>query len=128
MASSPYVFAAYYLKSPCHRDGGWMGKRAALAGMGWNLLPVYVGQLVAGSSKCVKNVVTAAQGEIDELERSLLEIVHSPSKATATNLDQLRRRIDAASLLFKVRVLGDELRQRERQDAPRPRALSTQTS
>jgi len=65
---------------------------------------------------------------LDDLERSLLEIVHSPSKATAANLDQLRRRIDAASLLFKVRVLGDELRQRERQDAARPRALSTHTS
>jgi hypothetical protein len=65
---------------------------------------------------------------LDDLERSLLEIVHSPSKATAANLDQLRRRIDAASLLFKVRVLGDELRQRERQDNARPRALSTHTS
>jgi hypothetical protein len=65
---------------------------------------------------------------LDDLERSLLEIVHSPSKATAANLDQLRHRIDAASLLFKVRVLGDELRQRERQDVSRPRALSTHTS
>ena len=65
---------------------------------------------------------------LDDLERSLLEIVHSPSKATAANLDQLRRRIDAASLLFKVRVLGDDLRQREQQDPARPRALSTQTS
>jgi len=65
---------------------------------------------------------------LDELERSLLEIVHSPSQSTATNLNQLRRRIDAASLLFKVRVLGDELRQREGQDTGRPRALSTQTS
>ena len=65
---------------------------------------------------------------LDELERSLLEIVHSPSKATAANLDQLRRRIDAASLLFKVRVMGDELRQREQLDAPRSRALGTHTS
>jgi hypothetical protein len=65
---------------------------------------------------------------LDDLERSLLEIVHSPSKATAANLDQLRRRIDAASLLFKVRVLGDELKQREQQDTTRPRALSVQTS
>jgi hypothetical protein len=65
---------------------------------------------------------------LDDLERSLLEIVHSPSSATAANLDQLRRRIDAASLLFKVRVLGDELRQREQQDTVRSRALSTQVS
>jgi hypothetical protein len=65
---------------------------------------------------------------LDELERSLLEIVHSPSRATAANLEEIRRRIDAASLLFKVRVLGDELRQRERVDTPRRRTRGPQTS
>ena len=50
---------------------------------------------------------------LDELERSLLEIVHSPSQISAADLDQIRRRIDAAALLFKVRVMSDELRQRE---------------
>lgn len=67
---------------------------------------------------------------LEELERSLLEIVHTPSRATAARLDEIRRRIDAASLLFKVRVLGSELRQRQTQgqDAPRPRALSTHIS
>ncbi len=65
---------------------------------------------------------------LDELERSLLEIVHSPSTTTAATLDQLRQRIDAASLLFKIRVLGDELRQREQQPTTRPRTLAGQTS
>ena len=65
---------------------------------------------------------------LDELERNLLEIVHTPSKASTARLNEIRRRIDAASLLFKVRVLGDELRQREQPDAPRPRALATQRS
>jgi hypothetical protein len=50
---------------------------------------------------------------LDELERNLIEIVHSPSRISAADLDQIRRRIDAASLLFKVRVMSDELRQRE---------------
>jgi len=50
---------------------------------------------------------------LDALERSLLEIVNSPSKITAADLEQIRRRIDAAALLFKVRVMSDELRQRE---------------
>jgi hypothetical protein len=50
---------------------------------------------------------------LDELERSLLEIVHSPSRISSADLDQIRRRIDAAALLFKVRVMSDELRQRE---------------
>jgi hypothetical protein len=51
---------------------------------------------------------------LDDLERSLIEIVNSPSKISAADLEQIRRRIDAASLLFKVRVMSDELRQRER--------------
>jgi hypothetical protein len=50
---------------------------------------------------------------LDTLERSLLEIVNSPSKITAADLEQIRRRIDAAALLFKVRVMSDELQQRE---------------
>ena len=53
---------------------------------------------------------------LDDLERSLLEIVNSPSKISAADLEQIRRRIDAAALLFKVRVMSDELRKRE--DAP----------
>jgi hypothetical protein len=51
---------------------------------------------------------------LDELERNLLEIVHSPSRISNDDLEQIRRRIDAAALLFKVRVLGDELRRRNK--------------
>jgi len=50
---------------------------------------------------------------LDDLERSLIEIVHSPSPIDAADLDAIRRRIDAAALLFKVRVMSDELRERE---------------
>jgi len=64
-ASSPYGFVAYYLKAPCHPGASWMGHRAALVGMGWNLLPVYVGQQVAGVSPCASSILTAAQGEAD---------------------------------------------------------------
>ena len=66
---------------------------------------------------------------LDDLERSLLEIVHSPSKVSAADLDEIRRRIDAAALLFKVRVMSDELRKRE--DAPGaalPRTSTRKTS
>ena len=65
-------------------------------------------------------------GVLDELERSLLEIVHSPSPISAADLDQIRRRIDAAALLFKVRVMSDELRQRE--SAPAPPTATQKTS
>jgi hypothetical protein len=69
-------------------------------------------------------------GVLDDLERNLLEIVHSPSHVTAADLDDVRQRIDAAALLFKVRVLGDELRQRElaAPGAPSARAITSQIS
>ncbi len=50
---------------------------------------------------------------LDDLERNLLEIVHGPSTLTPAQLEQVRVRLDAAALLFKVRVLHDELRERE---------------
>jgi hypothetical protein len=62
---------------------------------------------------------------LDDLERSLIEIVHSPSQISAADLEQIRRRIDAAALLFKVRVMSDQLRQREQ--APAARTLQTST-
>src|SRR5215470_12279196 len=64
-AASPYSFAGYYLRAPCHSNPGWMGKRAVLIEMGWHLAPVYVGQQVAGVSPCAKSVLTAAQGQLD---------------------------------------------------------------
>ena len=63
--SSPYLFAGYYLKAPCHKSSSWMGRRAALDSMGWHLLPVYVGQQVAGVSPCTSSVLSASQGETD---------------------------------------------------------------
>lgn len=67
---------------------------------------------------------------LDELERNLLEIVHSPAKISAADLDQIRRRLDAAALLFKVRVMSDELRQREQAPVDRsvPRTSTRKTS
>jgi hypothetical protein len=62
---------------------------------------------------------------LDDLERSLLEIVHSPSQISAADLEQIRRRIDAAALLFKVRVMSDELRQREEPPASSAPRTST---
>jgi hypothetical protein len=88
--------------------------------------------LVAASRLYRQDAVDAGEHSVavvlDELERSLIEFVHTPSHATAAELKLIRRRIDAASLLFKVRVLGRELREREAPDYARPRALSSQTS
>jgi hypothetical protein len=50
---------------------------------------------------------------LDDLERSLLDIVHGPSTLTRAQLETMLVRLDAATLLFKVRVLADELHERE---------------
>ena len=54
---------------------------------------------------------------LDELERTLVEIVNSPSQVTQAQLDEMHRRLDSAGLLFRVRVLSGELR---RQMTPAP--------
>jgi hypothetical protein len=55
---------------------------------------------------------------LDDLERSLLDVVHGPSTMTPAQLDEVRTRVDAAALLFKVRVLADELHERETAPVP----------
>jgi hypothetical protein len=50
---------------------------------------------------------------LDDLERVLLEIAHSPSEISSQQLDDLREQIESRGLLFKVRVLGSEARDSE---------------
>jgi hypothetical protein len=57
---------------------------------------------------------------LDDLERNLLEIVHGPSHLTPAELAAMQLRLDAAALLFKVRVLSSELRDRERTTGATP--------
>jgi hypothetical protein len=66
---------------------------------------------------------------LDELERALLDIVHSPADATPAMLEAIRERLDSAALLFKVRVLGSQLRHRQRVPAvPSSTRTSSRTS
>lgn len=57
---------------------------------------------------------------LDELERALLDIAHSPQELTPAQLEKIRRRIEAHGILFKVRVVGSEVRQREKSATPAP--------
>ena len=52
---------------------------------------------------------------LDELERTLIEIAHSPSKLSSPQFEDLRRRIESQGILFKVRVIDSQVRQREKQ-------------
>ena len=51
---------------------------------------------------------------LDELERVLVDIAASPSMVSQADLDSVRRRIDSKSLLFKVRVVSGQVRDRQK--------------
>lgn len=50
---------------------------------------------------------------LDDLENVLMEIAHSPSEVSNTQLNELRQQIQDRGLLFKVRVLGSQVREQE---------------
>ncbi len=50
---------------------------------------------------------------LDELERMLLDIAHSPEEVDGTEFDDLRRRIEKQGVLFKVKVLNTNVKQRQ---------------
>jgi hypothetical protein len=52
---------------------------------------------------------------LDELERVLIEIAGTGPTAPATDRDVVRQRIDTRGLLFKVRVMREQLQDRARE-------------
>ena len=50
---------------------------------------------------------------LDDLERVLVEIANSPSRMTGDEFNQVRKRIEQQGIIFKVRVFGDSVRERE---------------
>lgn len=65
----------------------------------------------------------AAAGEarlvpvLEDLERALLDIARSPSKLSSKEFDELRRRIEAQGIVFKVRVIDSQLESETRSSA-----------
>jgi hypothetical protein len=57
------------------------------------------------------NVATAAL--LEELERTLLDIAHSPSEVSAHQLEELRKQIEDRGILFKVKIFGSQVEQSE---------------
>jgi len=62
----------------------------------------------------LKSGDTGVSSVLDELERTLLEVAHSPSKLDSAEFARIRERIEAEGILFKIRVVGSNLRERER--------------
>jgi hypothetical protein len=68
-----------------------------------------------------RNGDAAVSTVLEELERLLLEVAHGPSRLTPADLASLRQRIEQKGVLFKVRVIGANLR--ERGELPGSQAL-----
>jgi hypothetical protein len=54
----------------------------------------------------------AVTSVLEELERLLLDVAHGPSHLTPEDLASLRQRIEQKGVLFRVRVIGANLRER----------------
>ena len=61
---------------------------------------------------------------LEELERVLQEVAAGPDSLRPTDLAKLQQRIEARGLLFKVRVVSSQVRERETQRLPRPLTTS----
>jgi len=61
---------------------------------------------------------------LDELERVLLEIANGSDDTSSEALQLLKARIESRGILFRLRVVGAEVRERER-DAATPRTRPT---
>ena len=59
---------------------------------------------------------------LDDLERVLADVVHSPGNISSAELDDIRQRIESQGLLFKMRVMGSKLNERAQQPPPAPPA------
>ena len=57
---------------------------------------------------------------LDELERVLLDVAHSPDQVTPAQLESIQKKIEAQGILFKVRVVNQELQQRQEATTPVP--------
>jgi hypothetical protein len=57
---------------------------------------------------------TAVANVLEELDRVLLDIAHGPSEVSPAELDDLRQKLKAEGILFKIRVLGSNVRTQEK--------------
>jgi hypothetical protein len=66
----------------------------------------------------VRSGEPALAAVLEELERVLIEVAAGPDRLTPAALGELQRRIEARGLLFKIRVVGSQLREREKAKVP----------
>jgi len=78
------------------------------------------GDLVAANRVILQSAIQSGDGQVvdilEDLERVLMEIANSPANATSNDLTDLQSRITREDLLFRLRVIASEMRQRQMQD------------
>jgi hypothetical protein len=62
---------------------------------------------------------------LDDLERVLMDVAHSPQELTPAKLESLQKRIEAHGILFKVRVVGKELQEKQKTPNSAPAATES---
>ncbi len=76
--------------------------------------------LVAANRIIRQSALQSGDGQIvdilEDLERVLLEIANAPATVTSNDLTDLQSRITREDLLFRLRVIASEMRQRQIQD------------
>ena len=75
-----------------------------------------VGDLVSQNrilrQTAVRSGDNAHAAVLDELERVLLAIKHAPRDASGEQMDELRGRVESEGLLFKIRVVSSNVREK----------------
>jgi len=56
---------------------------------------------------------TAVTGVLEELERMLVDLAHSPSRMSPEELEKWRQRFDSEGVLFQIRVLQTNVKKQE---------------
>ena len=79
----------------------------------------YAEELVGANRLYRQTVVRAGEpgmaSLLDELERLLVEVAHRPSALNAADLADIRSRIESRGLLFRVRVIETQVREKEKE-------------
>ena len=70
---------------------------------------------------------TGVASVLEELERVLVEVAHQGPGASAKEMERIRRRIEERGILFKVRVIESQVRERGNDGRPAP-AIHTKVS
>jgi hypothetical protein len=67
---------------------------------------------------------TGLASVLEELERVLLEVAAGPDQLSPADLAELQQRIESRGILFKVRVVGSQVRERGQPSARAPGTVS----